>query len=42
MKSESEIREKLENVDIHGARGPDQSHRIGFRNALRWVLDEGQ
>jgi hypothetical protein len=43
MRSESEIQDRLELIEkqLENASGPDQSHLIGQRNILRWVIDEG-
>lgn len=42
MKSESEIRERLDRIetDLEDTSGPDLSHLIGQRNILYWVLEE--
>ena len=42
MKSEAEVRELLEDVEerLEWTRGSDKSHLIGYRNALRQVLEE--
>lgn len=43
MRSESEIRERLERVEesLENSSGHDQSHLIGVRNALEWALESG-
>ena len=44
MKSETEIRRKLQDVnkqlDKDTTTGHDQSHLIGQRNILEWVLED--
>lgn len=42
MKSETEIRERLERIegDLENTSGHDQSHLIGQRNILEWVLED--
>ena len=42
MKSEAEVRKMLEDVEerLENAYSPDLTHLIGYRNALREVLEE--
>lgn len=42
MKPEAEIRERLQQVEeqLENSSGHDQSHLVGQRNILEWVLDE--
>jgi hypothetical protein len=41
MKSEQEIRERIERLEEHldDKHGHDLSHLIGLRNGLEWVLE---
>jgi hypothetical protein len=42
MKSETAIRDRLERIetDLEHSTGHDQSHLIGQRNILEWVLED--
>lgn len=44
MKSEVEIRERLKQVEaqLENSSGHDQSHLVGQRNILEWVLDDDE